>query len=532
VIERVVENWLTSVNERQYQIQFCQLLVAEGETVLYISKHGPSELGKDVITLDSEGVPRCYQLKRGDLGLSDWRAVEGEVNQLVEIDPNHPSLPANPPRHKSYFVTNGTLKDPVVNAITQRNLTWAKRDYGPLICIQKDELVSRFIVAHGKYFPALPIDVRIFLELYTADGAAPLNKQAFAGFIEQLLRLDEMEATPLEVRRAAASAVLFTSYALHNQTIANNHWAVFEGWVVAGAAILALATKHGTGEVNWSFSFDLCYDLAVDALERLCKECSGNETQFVQGSPFSDGYVYRARITILAGLLAALRLTFEEDGISDQAKKHMEFIDGFLFAQRDRLQLWGESAMPFFILSAMGLERRGCHALSESVLVQLIRTICTLNGKGAMGPGLTNPYWSAERSLRLVLGLELNNREEFLGHSYTLESLIHMLVRRGLKQTLKRLWASITEVDFAKLIFRDSYEWLIWEGKTAVLDTRFPNRPERWGDLEGAANSEEPARLPAALLSRPSFMAFFLLVYPHRCHPALVRQIDRWAASR
>jgi hypothetical protein len=45
VIERVIENWLTSANERSYQIPFCQLLAAEGETVIYISSHGPFEQG-------------------------------------------------------------------------------------------------------------------------------------------------------------------------------------------------------------------------------------------------------------------------------------------------------------------------------------------------------------------------------------------------------------------------------------------------------------------------------------------------------
>ena len=37
MIERVVENWLTSANERQYQIPFCQVLSSEGETVIYAS---------------------------------------------------------------------------------------------------------------------------------------------------------------------------------------------------------------------------------------------------------------------------------------------------------------------------------------------------------------------------------------------------------------------------------------------------------------------------------------------------------------
>ena len=65
MIERVVENWLTSVNERQYQIPFCQLLAAEGETVVYISPHGQREQGKDVITLGRDRAPCAYQLKLG-----------------------------------------------------------------------------------------------------------------------------------------------------------------------------------------------------------------------------------------------------------------------------------------------------------------------------------------------------------------------------------------------------------------------------------------------------------------------------------
>ena len=57
MIERVVENWLTSANERQYQIPFCQVLASEGETVLYISSHGALEQGKDIVTLGPEKVP-------------------------------------------------------------------------------------------------------------------------------------------------------------------------------------------------------------------------------------------------------------------------------------------------------------------------------------------------------------------------------------------------------------------------------------------------------------------------------------------
>lgn len=85
MLGRVIENWLTSINERQYQLPFCQVLAAEGETILYVSAHGPFEKGKDVITRTTAGEIRAYQLKAGDIALSDWRQIHGEVVNLVEL---------------------------------------------------------------------------------------------------------------------------------------------------------------------------------------------------------------------------------------------------------------------------------------------------------------------------------------------------------------------------------------------------------------------------------------------------------------
>ena len=85
LLERVIENWLTSVNERQYQLPFCQVLASRGETILYVSSHGPFEKGKDVISSTSEGTIHAYQLKKGDIGLREWRDIHGEVENLIEL---------------------------------------------------------------------------------------------------------------------------------------------------------------------------------------------------------------------------------------------------------------------------------------------------------------------------------------------------------------------------------------------------------------------------------------------------------------
>src|SRR5262245_36648643 len=142
VIERVVENWLTSSNERAYQIPFCQLLAAEGETVVYISPHGPFEQGKDVVTLDKRGRVRAYQLKCGDFGLAEWRKHRGEINDLVELPVQHPAIHAAR-HHTPFLVTNGDIKDPALKAINSANDAWRKRRYPALRTISGSALLSR-----------------------------------------------------------------------------------------------------------------------------------------------------------------------------------------------------------------------------------------------------------------------------------------------------------------------------------------------------------------------------------------------------
>src|SRR5262249_38503203 len=151
-IERVIENWLTSVNERQYQIPFCQLLAAADEEVVYVSTHGPFEQGKDIITLTRNGPPRAYQLKTGDLNLAEWRKIKGEIEELVEYPINHPAVRTKR-QHEPILVTNGELRDTVVQAINVANQAWRRRRFPALRVITKSTLLQRFVALHGTFLP-------------------------------------------------------------------------------------------------------------------------------------------------------------------------------------------------------------------------------------------------------------------------------------------------------------------------------------------------------------------------------------------
>jgi len=518
VIERVIENWLSSANERQYQIPFCQLLAAEGETIIQISSHGPSEQGKDVISIAKNGDPCAYQLKRGPITLGRWREITPQIVELVEYGIRHPSVRARA-QHHSYLVTNGEVNTPALHAIDAANRSWSQRKFRPLVVIDKGQLLSRFRKMHGSFLPKEPIDFRIFLELFLREGAEPLQKEKLSEFFESILPLEaEARQSHRDIGRAIASCVLLASYVLRSSETAQNHWALFEGWTITGSYILATATKHRLAQIWWEQSFRLCQLGAQRALENLCEECE-KRPHFVEGNALVDGHFYGERMTLLIGLLSALDLFLRIQGESRPKK---DFILDFVETNIPCAHLWGESAVPFLFESALVIEGGGRSAVAEDRVVRIIRTIANVNAE-ERSRGFPNPYYGAEEAVRLSCGLENDNREDFHGHSYTIEPLIDFLARRQRRVALSMMWEKITHVTFATLSRLAEWEWLRWRSQSGSVDSRFPGKPQSWTELVDNASSVDLSGAPRLLRKNPAFVFFFMLVYPHRFNRALAK---------
>jgi hypothetical protein len=147
MLERIVENWLTKVNERSLEIPFCQLLTAEGYEVVHLSRHGPHEQGKDILAINPNGTPCAFQLK-GSGGRITQRAwaedYVGQVTRLVEIPIQHPSIDPTVPR-RVFFVTNGELDEEVRREISDRNQDWKRREHPQLETIVRGQLLTRLL---------------------------------------------------------------------------------------------------------------------------------------------------------------------------------------------------------------------------------------------------------------------------------------------------------------------------------------------------------------------------------------------------
>lgn len=522
LIERVVENWLTSSNERAYQIPFCQLLAAEGETILYVSPHGPFEQGKDVITIDKTGRTRGYQLKSGDLGLAEWRKYQGEIVDLVELPISHPGIRSSK-HHLSFLVTNGGIKDTAIKALVSANEAWRRRGYPALRTVSKGQLLKRFMALHGAWLPQDLSDFSLFMELFLRNGAEPLDKDKTSRLLESVLPI--AVSKPLRksaIKRGLSSAVVLTGYLLDQSYKVHNHWAIFEAWVLAGSYVLAVATKTRSNREEWFESFQLCEMGAVEALAQLAAECRTRE-HFVEGDLFTDGHVYRERITLLLGLLSAealYRRVKRADRGSDT------FIRDFLRKQLRMSALWGESAAPFLFLAALELVSEGEQALGEALVIDVAKAVLNLNGRRDGSTGLPSPYYTPEQVLRVAYGLDPPFKETFVGAAYTIYPAIDFLVRRWRRQALKGMWYAITGTHLAAAYPGEKWEWFRWRAESTVLNDKFVNSPQSWSDLLAEVENVDSSIVPDLLRDNPAFAILYTLVYPHRFTRELLKIIE------
>lgn len=527
MIERIIENWLTSANERQYQIPFCQLLSAEGECVIDISTHHPHEKGKDIVTALRDGTIKAYQLKAGRIDLSAWHSIKHEIDDLIELPVEHPSVKCKK-WHRAVLVTNGDITPPVLDQIRSRNEASRRRRLPTLELIVKGELLKRFERLHGHYLPRQPSDFGRLLKLVLQGGPNPLEKETLSVFLKTVLPLDGPRTTVRNAERAMASATVIMSYILSRCEAARNHWAVFEGWVMMAAYSLAVAEKNRVPKSAHDVSYNLCLLGAQRALDQLVEECKTRQ-HFLEGDFLTDGYFFRNRMALLIGLISAWALRNRAIG---KTEGRNDFAAEFVTKHLKDSTLWGESAVPFYVAAALFLECNSRQATAEALIADLISVIATRNGPDTgASPGMPNPYYSPEAAVRLMAGLDPNNLENFVGFAYTLTPLVDFLARRFRRQALSHLWHSVTRISLLRFEPEQRWQWLTWRTEDGKLVSQFAKEPQRWRDLLSESEAIDVSHIPGAIKDRPEFLSFFLLVFPHRYDRAAQWLLENWCRT-
>jgi hypothetical protein len=295
------------------------------------------------------------------------------------------------------------------------------------------------------------------------------------------------------------------------------------------AHMLHLAERERDAETDWMQSIVLCRESWEAAVRGLVDEALASPS-WVEGEPIVDQPLHSVRTMLLLGYLAEHSIyergtagrTLREDGILTKIKTSLsDLTRGY----------WGESASPFVFAIVLFLWLRGEEELAARISADLIRLI-SRESHTDKKVGVPDPYYSPAALLKLLFGEEVfGHNQSFTGRSFTMQWFVEFLARRGRKQTLKSLWHDITYVSTVSFVPDEPRDLYLWRVKAGTEVARRWGCPHQWENLvEESGRSDAPRLL---LTQRfPDLILSFLLVYPHRGRPELMRIVEHVAAER
>ena len=534
MLEKIIENWLDKATELSYQQPFCYILSAEGHTIIHSTRHTAMELGTDIITIDSDRIPCVFQLKTGNISLAKWqKEVSRQVDDLV-VGAIPDSLVSSPKHHKSYLVTNGRIEEEVIRAIDDKNRTWANLVHPDchLKTIARGQLLERATKLGTELWPSELSDTKTLLEMFLENGEGVIPKAKLASLFESTVPLGLLdngkEPSKRHCARSIASAGLLCTIVTSNFSKKNNHVAEIEAWTLYIAYVLAVAERWGVPIKAYKNELEIIAKPSIyNSLANLCDEIKERDS-LIEGDPFTDSYVYKVRITWLLGLMGIYALWRRSKG--EPIGKIDDFLREFCKEKQHLLELWGEAAIPQFLAFLWYFRKINATMGPTISLYHLISEICHRNGPNSR-TFLANPYYEAEDILPHLFAPTLGPGEDpleetFTGSSYALEGLVHLFVRRNLKQTMKGLWPSVSKLASVSFKPENPWDFYRWRNKDGKRWDVFPKPMQDWEELKALSFESKGSCIPPTIKRDPILLLLFLCVYPHRMNAEIMRWLD------
>jgi hypothetical protein len=523
MIERAIENWLINTNERNYQVPFRQVLLHKGHRVFYLSSHRPMEQGKDIITIDPNGNYCAYQLKTGDVDLTKWRIILGEIKELIELPIVHSSFDKNK-IHNAYLVTNGEITDEVRIQIDQINddNQRKKRGYAYLDVISGQILLKDFLDAQGEFIPKELEDFHLFLELNLSDGIDFLPKEKYFNFFYKTIFKDTTKQKS-DAINAISSSIILASYLLNPYQLKKNFYALFEGWVSLAGYIVQYANKIGLKREDFNESMNLVFSEIIRNLFMLKDETLKRE-DFLEGDLHGDGgLIYKARVTIVLGGLAALETYLHsEDEKYVLDRKLLELIKQNI----QFIWFWGESAFPYFFSLIKYLELNNEGKIAKDLLNGIFLFILNINSP-RKNIGIPSPYYSVSDIFEVIFKIDAKKIDfsQFSGGSYTLGPIILMLARRGERELLEKNWRKLSHIQLKEFKPDNIEDTFLWCTDSGSNQTEFPKATQSWACLVKEAS--DLGEVPELYEEYSNLLHFFILVCPHRVNKQTIIVLDQ-----
>lgn len=512
MLSKIVENWLTNVGELTFTVPFCQLLLRQGKRVIHISSQGPMEQGKDVIAIDSDGRVHCYQLKCGQITSNSWREIKGEIDELVELPPVHPSLPGAVSEWDAYLVTNGNIANPAARTI--KDYSDAKEDKGhrPLKTIVAGELVRDFTDCFGGFLPVEITDLQVFLDLYNQPGDDSLDCGKLKQYLEAFFS-GHSGGSRQKKSEAIQASLILTSYLLTYKYAAGNRLDIIKAHTLLLASIYQFAEANGLKPSLYSGTERLAYEAIELEFRQLIDELVEHPNNFVEAKYglLSEAVTYKLRCTDVLGYLASYLnyccISRKNPHRGGEIGAVMEKLEAGSF-------LAGESAVPLLVNACFTARASGREQEANDRLRGVLGGILIANYHQR---GLPSPYYTVAEAAEWQIGIAADSvDEDFQLKSYSLQTILLLLARSSQRDVLADHWRHISALSMIELVPDDPADYLSWRFSRGTQVDRFPDSPQSWARLVADSQTDYLDALPPVIRDRRHFLPLFVNAMPQR----------------
>ncbi len=509
-VERVIEDWLTSSDERSYQLSFVSLLRRSGHRIKYVSKHSTLEFGKDVVSLSPRGELTAYQLKVGSVSLAVWRQIRGEVYELSEVSVRSPAG-RRTIADKCFLVTTGVVDDTVHEQLREKNAEYREKGLPEIDTIELPDLIRQFTEMFDEFFPASLGSFNDLVRIFLSEGSGPVNKELLSSVLD---RLAPVESSRKKITRALSNLVVAAEFSSTPFRRVSNHISVIDVWVLAACRIVSIATRRGLSANLWMPWLELCHDAIESSGTELLAEVCEREN-FIEGDPFVDMLVVRYRKAVALGYAAAV---VNANRISGGECDSHPLLETTL--KQAPLEVWSEACWNYYLNLALALASSPeGEKMSLGLAISWLQALC---GKEHMEP----PYWSIEEALS-TRPFENPPKERVKAFS-SLGSAIDFISRRMWRRDLAGLWPQLSKRELAELVPDEVEAHFDWTIEEATLEVhRLPVRAS-WQEIRKSALSQRTKLFPdgAAWL-----LPYMLCTFPHRITRGLSGELDYLTSS-
>lgn len=444
VVDRLVESWLDSQGERQYQPAFIQLLVSEGWSVLHNTRHSPIELGKDVIARNPSGQLHCFQLKGNPGSRVTKSEAQGLLPQVIELI----DLPASNlyrksgERHVAVFVTNGTVDEEAELLFSRAGERTAVATCAAsrFEIITRGDLLARFVKIAGQVWPTSIDGTRAILNLMAEDGRSLPSPQRIGEVLVSTAPVPDAEASQA-TRTARLNALLVIAEVIKRPWQATqNHYALFVLTVLAAAHALRFCNTPARLEVAAGYA-GLALEHARNLLVEAQSTAFAADEVWAEQSPLDEFDVMAERGRLVALCAAVLALRPDDDTPTGLAA----YRDTLVATSVHQPMLWGFGSVPAFLVRWWAFDRRSAKDQpAERLAAAFLALLRSARSDGGGAP-LPGPYydftdvWAWRNGVENVVDNAIFE-DNFERRVWFGRALLQVLSRRGAKSGCQTIW--------------------------------------------------------------------------------------------